>query len=92
MSNHYTVRFAGLDDDPAAVRRRVESIPGLSSEHAEALVAAAEDGEQGGSVTDFPPSAKLVYHVLQDQGEMMQMELAEGTLHSPRTIRCGLNP
>jgi uncharacterized protein YcbK (DUF882 family) len=81
MSNHYTVRFSGVDADPATIRRRVESIPGLSSEHTDALVAAAEGGEQGGSVTLEDVSedvATAVQKGLSDVGTGLEVQPVAG--------------
>lgn len=39
---------------------------------------------------DLPPSAKLVYKVLEVEGQLTQSQLAEETLLSKRTIRYAL--
>ncbi|MFB6205371.1 MAG: hypothetical protein ABEJ05_02430 [Haloglomus sp.] len=42
------------------------------------------------ALCDLPPSAKLVYLVLQEQGESTQQQLVAETLLSARTIRHAL--
>lgn len=39
----------------------------------------------------LPPSAKLVFKVLEEEGRLTQTQLASHTLLSPRTIRYALN-
>lgn len=43
------------------------------------------------SLYDLPPSAKLVFKVLEAEGQLTQQELTSHTLLSPRTVRYGLN-
>ncbi|WP_226043424.1 winged helix-turn-helix domain-containing protein [Natrinema sp. DC36] len=38
-------------------------------------------------VEDLPPSAKLVYKVLEYEGDLTQSEIADETLLSPSTVR-----
>ncbi len=42
-------------------------------------------------VSDLAPSAKLVYKVLEYNGELTQKQIAEKSLLSPRTVRYALN-
>ncbi|GAA0663780.1 helix-turn-helix transcriptional regulator [Natronoarchaeum mannanilyticum] len=42
-------------------------------------------------LSECPPSAKLVYKVLEHDGELTQQELAEATMLSPRTVRHALS-
>lgn len=42
-------------------------------------------------LSDCPPSAKLVYKVLEHDGELTQQQLAEATMLSPRTVRHALS-
>ena len=42
------------------------------------------------ALEDLPPSAKLVYLVLEQQGEATTTELSEKTLLPPRTVRYAL--
>lgn len=45
-------------------------------------------GEDAGErLRELPPSAKLVYKVLEDDGSLTQGRLAEETLLPPRTVR-----
>ncbi|MFC7216163.1 winged helix-turn-helix transcriptional regulator [Saliphagus sp. GCM10025334] len=41
-------------------------------------------------LSDLPPSAKLVYKVLELEGELTQKQLIDETLLSPRTVRFAL--
>ena len=41
-------------------------------------------------VRDLPPSAKLVYTVLEYNGSMTQKEIVESSMLSPRTVRYAL--
>ncbi len=43
------------------------------------------------ALADLPPSAKLVYKVLEYEGELTQQRLAEETRLSTRTVRYALN-
>ncbi len=51
----------------------------------------ATDGEVEEKIDDLPPSAKLVYKVLEYNGQMTQKELAGETRLSVRTVRYALN-
>lgn len=51
----------------------------------------ATDGEVEEKIDDLPPSAKLVYKVLEYNGQMTQKELASETRLSVRTVRYALN-
>lgn len=42
-------------------------------------------------VFELPPSAKLVYKVLEYNGELTQKQIVEESLLSPRTVRYALN-
>lgn len=42
-------------------------------------------------LSDCPPSAKLVYKVLEHDGELTQKQLSEATMLSPRTVRHALS-
>lgn len=42
-------------------------------------------------IADAPPSAKLVYYVLRQGGQLTPRELATETRLSPRTVRTGLS-
>jgi len=50
--------------------------------------AASADGTDG--LRDLPPSAKLVYKVLEYEDTLSQGQLAEETLLPPRTVRYAL--
>ncbi|WP_312912651.1 MarR family transcriptional regulator [Natronosalvus caseinilyticus] len=41
-------------------------------------------------LSDLPPSAKLVYKVIELEGELTQKQLIDETLLSPRTVRYAL--
>ena len=41
-------------------------------------------------LSDLPPSAKLVYKVLEFEEELTQKQIVEETLLSPRTVRYAL--
>ena len=41
-------------------------------------------------VRDLPPSAKLVFKVLEYQGSLTQKQIAEASMLSPRTVRYAL--
>lgn len=43
------------------------------------------------SLYDLSPSAKLVYKVLAEEGQLTQSQLASHTLLAPRTVRYALN-
>lgn len=43
--------------------------------------------EENTELTDLPPSAKLIYKVLEYEEAMTQKKLADETLLSPRTVR-----
>ena len=47
--------------------------------------------EHTAKLSDLPPSAKLVYKVLEIEEELTQKELVEKTMLSPRTVRYALN-
>ena len=49
------------------------------------------DPELRESLSDLPPSAKLVFTVLEAEGRLTQKELAAETRLSPRTVRYALN-
>ncbi|MDY6780771.1 MAG: helix-turn-helix domain-containing protein [Halobacteria archaeon] len=51
----------------------------------------ATDGEVAEKLDELPPSAKLVFKVLEYNGQMTQKELAEETRLSVRTVRYALN-
>jgi DNA-binding MarR family transcriptional regulator len=42
-------------------------------------------------ISDLPPSAKLVYKVLEYNGKLTQKQIAEKSLLAPRTVRYALN-
>lgn len=48
------------------------------------------DSELQDSLYDLPPSAKLVFKVLEEEGSLTQKELAAHTFLSPRTVRYAL--
>lgn len=43
------------------------------------------------SLRDLPPSAKLVYKVLEEEGRLTQKQLADRTLLPSRTVRSALD-
>lgn len=45
----------------------------------------------GSTLRDLPPSAKLVYTVLREEGRLTQRQIAEHTMLSPRTVRYALS-
>ena len=49
------------------------------------------DSPRSEALSELPPSAKLVYKVLEYQGAMTQQEIAEESLLSSRTIRYALH-
>ncbi|MFP4631833.1 MAG: MarR family transcriptional regulator [Halobacteriota archaeon] len=55
------------------------------------MTAFATDGEIEDRIDDLPPSAKLVYKVLEYNGQMTQKEVSEETRLSVRTVRYALN-
>lgn len=48
-------------------------------------------GEATEALAELPPSAKLVYFVLKQDGPLTQKALAEESLLSPRTVRYAIN-
>ncbi|MBX0296890.1 winged helix-turn-helix transcriptional regulator [Haloarcula nitratireducens] len=42
---------------------------------------------QSMSVAELPPSSKLVFKILQYEGELTQKQIAEKAILSPRTVR-----
>jgi len=50
-----------------------------------------DDEEIEGVLADMPPSAKLVYKVLEYHGRLSQQRLVEETRLSPRTLRYAIN-
>lgn len=42
------------------------------------------------ALQELPPSAKLVYTVLEHEGELTQRQLSDETMLSPRTVRYAL--
>ena len=48
------------------------------------------DDRRGSIDTDLPPSAKLVYKVLEYEGELTQAEIASESRLCPRTVRYAL--
>lgn len=64
----------------------------LTGEETSCLVTAfATDGELNERIDELPPSAKLVFKVLEYNGEMTQKEIADETRLSVRTVRYALN-
>ncbi|MFB6283209.1 MAG: MarR family transcriptional regulator [Halobacteria archaeon] len=51
----------------------------------------ATDGKIAEKIDDLPPSAKLVFKVLEYNQQMTQKEIAEETRLSVRTVRYALN-
>lgn len=49
------------------------------------------NSEMKESLYNLPPSAKLVFKVLEEEQKLTQKELASYTLLAPRTIRYALN-
>lgn len=49
------------------------------------------DSEPPESLYDLPPSAKFVFKVLEEEGELAQIQLASHTLFPPHTVRYALN-
>ncbi|MFW6384309.1 MAG: ArsR family transcriptional regulator [Halodesulfurarchaeum sp.] len=47
--------------------------------------------EKQGCIDDLPPSAKLVYKVLEHDGPLTQKRLVEETMLSARTVRYALD-
>ena len=47
--------------------------------------------EHQGCIEDLPPSAKLVYKVLEHDGPLTQKRLVEESMLSARTVRYALN-
>lgn len=45
---------------------------------------------QSDTIEDLPPSAKLVYKVLEYDGPMTQKQLVDETMLAPRTVRYAL--
>ncbi|WP_027119299.1 ATP-binding protein [Natronorubrum tibetense] len=50
----------------------------------------AADGDASGSLTELPPSSKLVYKVLEYEGSMTQEEIAGESRLCSRTVRYAL--
>ncbi|SIS00960.1 ATP-binding protein [Natronorubrum thiooxidans] len=50
----------------------------------------ADDPASQASLTDLPPSSKLVYKVLEYEGSMTQEEIAAESRLCSRTVRYGL--
>ncbi|ELY49413.1 ATP-binding protein [Natronorubrum sulfidifaciens] len=50
----------------------------------------ATDSDSEPSLTELPPSSKLVYKVLEYEGSMTQEEIATESRLCPRTVRYGL--
>ncbi|QFU85042.1 ATP-binding protein [Natronorubrum aibiense] len=59
-----------------------ESEPELEGETA--------DSDSSTSLTELPPSSKLVYKVLEYEGSMTQEEIATESRLCPRTVRYGI--
>lgn len=55
------------------------------------MTAFAADGKIAEKIDELPPSAKLVFKVLEYNGQMTQTELADETRLSTRTVRYALN-
>lgn len=51
----------------------------------------ATSSSQREALRDLSPSAKLVYKVLEHNGELTQQEIAERSRLSPRTVRYALS-
>lgn len=49
------------------------------------------ESEAPESLYDLPPSAKLVFKVLEEEGQLTQAQLASHSLLAPRTVRYALN-